>query len=102
MSDIFIDSSRSNLDLAGVIEVDSETAYFYLFATEHAESPGVLAAIDLGSQFCSKLEDAFDIKWSENEEVVSALIEGEVYAAFETRSEPGKKLTIIKVERPKH
>jgi len=83
MTDIFIDSARTSRDLAGVIEIDDETAIFYLCATDGGGASKILDAINMGADLCNLPENSFDIGWNSDENVVIALVNGQARCAYE-------------------
>lgn len=48
MTDIFLDSARSKMDFAGVLEVDDETAYFYLCSIDGMGGSKIIESINVG------------------------------------------------------
>lgn len=97
MTDIFIDAARMKGDYAGVIEVDDETAHFYLCAVDGKGGSKIVAAINMGSDICQKSESEFEIGWSNDEDIVAALVNDEVYAAFELEEGHGPELKFKKI-----
>lgn len=97
MTDIFIDSARTSCDLAGVIEIDDETAIFYLCATDGGGAPKIIDAINMGADLCNLPETSFNIGWNSDENIVIALVNGEARCAYEIATSKGAGLNYKKI-----
>jgi hypothetical protein len=85
MAEIFDSALRSHRDLAGVFEYDGETAYFYLYRTNNAESGEIIDAIHVFSGKPDFDENDITVSWDKREQLVGLFIHGQLWAAF---SEP--------------
>lgn len=99
MTDIFIDSARSQMDLAGVLEVDDETAYPYLCSIDENGGQKVIDALSLGNDVCDKSESDFQILWNDNENILVVVVGGEIRGGFQLDG-VGSNLTFQKMTRP--
>ena len=85
MSDMFVDATRSEGDLAGVLEVDGETSYFYLYRTGAAD-PKILGAIHVASGVPSFDERDVQVTWDAAEDRVGLFIKSHLWALFDVRT----------------
>ena len=99
MTDIFIDSARRRMDFAGVLEVDDETAYLYLCSIDGMGRSKIIDALNLGSDACDKPEADFQILWNEDEDLLVAVVGGEIRGGFRLEG-VGSNLTFQKILRP--
>lgn len=97
MTDIFLDSARSKMDFAGVLEVDDETAYFYLCSIDGMGGSKIIESINIGSDVCDRPDSDFQIFWNEDEDLLAVLVGEEVRGAFELKEGSGSNLAFTKM-----
>ena len=79
--DIFLDSVRESGDLAGVLECDGDTCYFYLY--QLGRSARVLNHVYVCGGAAPFVEEELRIVWSDDEGAVALCVGGVVWAAFD-------------------
>jgi hypothetical protein len=85
MQEIFLTSTRSDDDYAGVIEHDGETTYFYLYCLKRPEGERIIDSINLTDERNQFSESDIEIKWNESETRVMTFLRGELWAAFSVK-----------------
>ena len=83
MTDIFLDSARSKMDFAGVLEIDDESAYFYLCSIDGMGGSKIIESINIGRDACERPESDFQIFWNEGEDMLAILVGNEVRGVFQ-------------------
>ena len=82
-NDIFDSVVRSTGDLAGVLESDEETTYFYLYEIGLDGSNKILGAIRVASETLNLQQSDLSIRWDANEQKVGLFVKGVLWAVFD-------------------
>lgn len=85
-NEIFKSSSRTTEDLAGVVEYDGETGYFYLYETKGDGGKKIVGAIHLLSGTPDFDEEDVTVRWDASETKVGLFIGDRLWAAFDGES----------------
>ena len=86
--DIFLSSVRPSGDLAGVLECDEETSYFYLYKPLEPKEARVVSSCHICSGIPAFSEDDLRLKWTANWESVGLFIRDTLWAAFDSKGHP--------------
>jgi hypothetical protein len=80
--EIFISATRSKNDLAGVLECDNETCYFYLYQLTGFTGNKILNATNLARVFRKADEPELEVRWDKNELSVGVFYKGTLVAHY--------------------
>jgi hypothetical protein len=97
MPEIFLDSARSKMDFAGVLEVDDDTVYFYLCSIDGFGGSKIIDSINIGGEFCGKSESDFQICWNDREDLLVIIVENKVRGAFQIIADFASDLKYIRM-----
>lgn len=78
----FISSVRSKGDLAGVLECDGETEYFYLYSLGAPNRNSILGAISLNGEVTYIHESELFVRWNKQETKVGLFHHDNLLAMF--------------------
>ena len=84
--DLFLTGGRPDGDLAGVLEADDESGYFYLYAATPSGEHQVVGSIHLWSGPTEMKAERFAIAWSADGALVALLIDASPWAVFDVQS----------------
>ncbi len=87
-NDVFKSLVRDKGDLGGVFEYDGDTGYFYLYNLSASANSKIRGGICIfpGPTFVD--ESKISIKWNKRQNIVSLVIDGLIWAAFEENGTP--------------
>lgn len=84
--DPFGSAVRSAGDLAGVLEYDSETAYFYLYRVDGEHGQKVVDSIHFFSGPSDLSNADIAVRWNSTEQKVGLLIRGSLWTVFDAQN----------------
>jgi hypothetical protein len=84
---MFVTTTRSTGDLAGVFEYTEHTGYFYLYDRTGEDRKRVLGAIHILSGSPDFEESDIEVRWAPGEGMVGIFIKSQLWAVFRD-SEP--------------
>lgn len=85
-NDYLLDKFRTKGDMAGVLEFDGETGYFYLVAVSHRGNQKIIDHLQVFSRNSYAERSELQIEWNDSQEKVGLFIGGELWALFDTVS----------------
>lgn len=90
--EIFITSTRSKGDFAGVFEYDGETSYFYLYSLDNPDGEKIVGAIGLSQEITKDSGADLSVRWNKQETKVGVFFQNNLLALFnlDLRSKIGR------------
>lgn len=80
--DIFITSTRTKGDYAGVFEYDGETSYFYLYSLGILDGKKIVGAIGLPYEITMESEPDLSVRWNKQETKVGVFLRDNLLGLF--------------------
>lgn len=81
-NDIFITSTRTKGDYAGVFEYDGETSYFYLYSLGNPDGKKIVGAIGLSYEITMDSEPNLSVRWNKQETKVGVFLRDNLLGLF--------------------